>query len=317
MRRARRPKPCPRSMSCSSASFSSESWPVFSSTCGGAPRTSRTNSKHRIPTRNPAAAGFFIADLEPLTYGNASVSDVRGSKSQEWNEGMLPSCSPTLGAVSFISIRPLRFIMVIFRNGNPMTQRWKKRPDGSTWGEFGDDDQRGRMNLLTEERRLRALKEVKTGRVFCLCHPLDRPGGNVLNAARLPPVFHPVMRDGLPYFNLAFEKVDPRFTDVGSDEAVMLYTQYSTHWDGFPHKGTQFDADGDGQAEKVFYNGYQIVDGAGRGTQGELGAINLGIANMAESGVQGRGVMIDLRHHFGDKRVEVTYEMLDRVMKEI
>jgi kynurenine formamidase len=25
------------------------------------------------------------------------------------------------------------------------------------------------------------LKEVKTGRVFCLSHPLDRPGGNVLN----------------------------------------------------------------------------------------------------------------------------------------
>ena len=38
-----------------------------------------------------------------------------------------------------------------------MTQRWKKRPEGSNWGEFGDDDQRGRMNLLTAERLLRAL----------------------------------------------------------------------------------------------------------------------------------------------------------------
>lgn len=52
------------------------------------------------------------------------------------------------------------------------------------------------------------------------------------------------MRDGLPYFNLAFEQIDPRFTNVGSDEAVMLYTQYSTHWDGFPHKGMIFDSDG-------------------------------------------------------------------------
>jgi len=197
-----------------------------------------------------------------------------------------------------------------------MAKRWKKRPDGSNWGEFGDDDQRGRMNLLTAERRLRAMQEVKAGRAFCLSHPLDRPGGNVLNAARMPPVFHPVQRDGQLYFNLAFETVDPRFTDVGSDEAVMLYTQYSTHWDGFPHKGTQFDADGDGVAEKVFYNGYPIVDGAGRGTQGELGAVNLGIANMAETGVQGRAVMIDLRHHFGDRRVEVDYEMLAKVMKD-
>ena len=27
-----------------------------------------------------------------------------------------------------------------------MTKRWKNRPAGSNWGEFGDDDQHGRMN---------------------------------------------------------------------------------------------------------------------------------------------------------------------------
>jgi len=196
-----------------------------------------------------------------------------------------------------------------------MPKRWKKRPPGSNWGEFGDDDPLGRMNLLTAERRLAALTEVKTGHAFCLSHPLDRPGGNVLNPNRYMPVFHPVTRDGKVYFNLPFEQVDPRFTDVGSDEAVMLYTQYSTHWDGFPHKGSQFDADGDGAAEKVFYNGYQIVDAAGRGSQGELGAVALGIQGMAETGVQGRGVLIDLRHHLGDGRSEVGYDELEKIMK--
>jgi len=196
-----------------------------------------------------------------------------------------------------------------------MAKKWKKRPDGSSWGEFGDDDQRGRMNLLTDERRLDALKEVMTGRAFCLSHPLDRPGGSVLNAFRKPPVFHPVKRGDLVYFNLAMEETDPRYTDVGSDEAVMLYTQYSTHWDGFAHKGSLFDADGDGRTEKVFYNGFQIVDGDGRGTQGEIGAINLSIAGMAETGVQGRGVMLDLRHHFGDERIDITWERLEQVMK--
>ena len=29
--------------------------------------------------------------------------------------------------------------------------RWKHRPAGSNWGEFGPDDQRGRMNLVTRE----------------------------------------------------------------------------------------------------------------------------------------------------------------------
>lgn len=30
--------------------------------------------------------------------------------------------------------------------------RWKQRPPGSTWGDFGPDDQYGRMNLLTPEK---------------------------------------------------------------------------------------------------------------------------------------------------------------------
>ena len=197
-----------------------------------------------------------------------------------------------------------------------MVKHWQNRPDGSNWGQFGEDDQHGRMNLVTAERRLRALEEVKTGRVFCLSHPLDRPGGNILNPNRYPPVFHPVMRNGEVYFNLEMGKTDPRFTDVGSDEAIMLYSQYSTHWDGFAHKGTVFDADGDGVAEKVSYNGFRIVDRDGRALQGELGAIAVSVAEMAETGVQARAVMIDLRHHFGDERVAVTWEMLEHVMKE-
>ena len=68
-----------------------------------------------------------------------------------------------------------------------MSKRWNRRPDGSNWGEFGDDDRRGRMNLLTAERRLRALKEVKTGRVFCLSHPLDKPGGSEIAASAAAP----------------------------------------------------------------------------------------------------------------------------------
>ena len=32
------------------------------------------------------------------------------------------------------------------------TQRWRRRPLGSNWGEFGPDDQRGRLNLITPGR---------------------------------------------------------------------------------------------------------------------------------------------------------------------
>ncbi|MEO8753680.1 MAG: hypothetical protein ABI624_13490 [Casimicrobiaceae bacterium] len=76
------------------------------------------------------------------------------------------------------------------------------------------------------------------------------------------------------------------------------------------HKGARFDANDDGVAGTVFYNGYPIVDAEGRGTQGALGAASVSVAGMAATGVQGRGVMVDLRHHLGDARVEVSYEML-------
>ena len=196
-----------------------------------------------------------------------------------------------------------------------MNKRWKNRPEGSNWGEFGEDDQRGRMNLITAERRLAALKEVKTGQVFTLSHPLDRPGGNHLNGNRFTPVFHPVNRGKEVYFNLGNDTVDPRYNDVGSDEAIMLYMQYSTHWDGFAHKGTRFDANGDGVEEKISYNGWSLVDEKGQGLYGALGARAVSVAEMAQTGVQGRAVMIDLRHYYGEERIGVTYEMLEKVMK--
>ena len=58
-----------------------------------------------------------------------------------------------------------------------MAQRWTHAPTGSRWGEFGPDDQRGRMNLVTPAKVLQGVAEVKEGRTFCLSLPLDVPGG--------------------------------------------------------------------------------------------------------------------------------------------
>ena len=46
-----------------------------------------------------------------------------------------------------------------------MAKRWQNRPEGSNWGEFGDDDQIGRFNLLTDERRREAAKEIREGKL--------------------------------------------------------------------------------------------------------------------------------------------------------
>ena len=195
-------------------------------------------------------------------------------------------------------------------------QRWKNRPEGANWGDFGADDQRGRINLLTPERVRRAAQEIREGLSFCLSLPLTLPGKQVLNNRRKPPQFHGVDREGRASFDLPLKEIDPLHTDVVCDDAVTLYLQYSTQWDSLCHIGSHFDADGDGVPERVYYNGWNVRDpSTGKPIYGEVGAYALGIHNMAESGVQGRGVMIDLHAHYGDERHHVNYEDLMRIME--
>ena len=136
--------------------------------------------------------------------------------------------------------------------------RWKNRPEGSNWGDFGADDQIGRLNWLGPEQVKKGIAEVQEGRTFCLSMPLDLPGGNILHPARFPPQRFATTSDGLDRFLLKLEDaVGPDFTDVVNDDRVMLTMQYSTQWDALAHVGGMFDADGDGEPEPVFYNGWR------------------------------------------------------------
>ena len=117
------------------------------------------------------------------------------------------------------------------------------------------------------------------------------------------------------FLGVAPALLDGRHTDVVCDDAVELTLQYSTQWDSLAHMGQMFDADGDGIAEMVFYNGFRAVDDiAGpvdyrgateRNIGGHSGARALGIEHMAERCVQGRGVMIDFAAHLGESAVLV------------
>ena len=193
-------------------------------------------------------------------------------------------------------------------------KRWKNRPEGSNWGEFGEDDQIGRMNLLTPQHRLRAVREVSEGIVFPLSLPLDYPGGNVLTEFRKEPRLLYEKRGQSYNFNFQLSNNCACFSDVVCDDAVLLYTQYSTQWDGLGHVGAMFDADGDGVPEKVYYNGYRGgLDLIGPDDSDQpAGAKKLGIENMARAGIQGRGVMLDLEILHGRERVSIDYDALMR-----
>ncbi len=205
-----------------------------------------------------------------------------------------------------------------------MARRWTRRPEGSNWGDFGPNDQRGRLNLLTPEKVRQGVAEVREGRAFCLSLPLDLPGGNTLSAARFPPELRPTFHEGRPRMNYPAALQNPAFTDIMCDDAVVLHLQYSTQWDALAHMGALFDADGDGVAEAVYYNGYRAgehvlgpVDYAhGEAPHaGAMGAKALGIETMAQTCVQGRGVLVDLHRQCGQARAIVGYDTLMRAME--
>ena len=192
------------------------------------------------------------------------------------------------------------------------TPRWTRRPEGSNWGDFGADDQVGRINLITPERRLAALREIRDGLAFALSLPLDYPGGEPPEAARRGPKLFASSLAGHVMSNFP---LTPK--DICCDDGVTLSLQYSTQWDSLAHWGRMFDVDGSGVEVPVYYNGYRAgIDVIA--PQGEHGphADRLGIENMAVTAVQGRGVLVDLVRAFGRGRVLIDYAKLERAMGE-
>src|SRR6202000_812672 len=112
-----------------------------------------------------------------------------------------------------------------------------------------------------------------------------------------------------------------RWVEYCSD-VVTLSLQYSTQWDSLAHVGAEFDADGDGVEEAVYYNGYRAgedlvgptTDAGGDGGQHRCFAKHLGLEHMAATGVQGRGVLVDLAHHLGHEWRGVDRKTLEAIM---
>jgi hypothetical protein len=173
-------------------------------------------------------------------------------------------------------------------------------------------------HLITPERRRKAAEEIKEGLVFCLSLPLDLPGGNLLVAQRHPPRRKIEPRnEGYHFVNFPLRFENEHWTDIACDDAVTIWTQYSTQWDALSHIAEPFDVDEDGVDEIVYYNGYRAtIDILGPHDPGGPGARNLGIEHMAETGVQGRGVLVDLFARHGAKRAFVGYDELMRIMEE-
>lgn len=186
-------------------------------------------------------------------------------------------------------------------------KRWLHRPEGSNWGEFGADDQVGRMNLITPERRRQALSEARQGIVFVLGLPLDYPKGPIFANRQGPTLQATTAGDGRTMYDWTVSEG----IDVVNDDRVTMDLQYSTQWDGLGHYGVCFDVDGDGRAEHIFYNGFSSDRDFTQPDATTAPRANaLGIENLAATGVQGRGVLLDIRQSGQGPQQLVTYPAL-------
>lgn len=138
-------------------------------------------------------------------------------------------------------------------------------PAGSSWDVFGRDDQLGTVNFLTPERVAAAARLIRTGRRFNLDYPLNAfepyPTGT-----RHPTRHH-------VFANNEFHR---------DDWLDSFYLQSTSQLDSLRHIG---------HPEHGFYNGLSAEDN-------NEGSIALGIHNWAQSGIAGRGVLLDVARFF-------------------
>jgi kynurenine formamidase len=139
----------------------------------------------------------------------------------------------------------------------------------SNTGRWGDDDERGTLNLLTPEAVLRGVAAVRQGKVFSLAIPFDQDGPQT---GAIPGRENPARQ--MLMVNTPFTGDPTEFCT--SDDKVTMGVQAATHWDALAHASY----------EHRLYNGVaaDVID--------DTGAQRMGIENYGP--VVGRGLLADV-----------------------
>ena len=155
----------------------------------------------------------------------------------------------------------------------------------SNWGRWGEDDVRGTMNFLTDERRLAAAALVRTGASYSLSQRFDMDGPQKGWRRRTNPV-HTMLDTGTD----AEAGVQGFPHGIGgADDVIAMPLQCSTQWDGLGHIFDHGNAWNGRPAGKV-------VTSLGDGVTG--------IETVSDV-IAGRGVLLDVGRAFGDEHGEL------------
>ncbi len=143
-------------------------------------------------------------------------------------------------------------------------------PKVSNWGRWGDDDERGTLNLIDDAAVARGAAAVVDGTTISLAIPADISGPTLLGqSSRLPPL------RTLTMHNYAFTG-DPSTGEL-NDDTVVMGVQSGTHWDALSHVG--YDG--------TLYNGFPNTT-----VSAEAGATRCGIDKVGP--LVTRGVLLDV-----------------------
>ena len=149
----------------------------------------------------------------------------------------------------------------------------------TNWGRWGNEDEIGCLNYITPEEVLRGIKHVTSGKVFTLGVPIGNPGGDPVwpgrsGATRL-------MTQDRSYYTAG--KLQPLKGGLEyADDYITAFLQGSSQYDALGHTwyGDQI------------YNGFAAETTTG-------GMAKCGVDKIAQRGVVGRGVLIDMAGHRG------------------
>jgi kynurenine formamidase len=153
------------------------------------------------------------------------------------------------------------------------------------WGRWGDDDQIGTLNLITDDVRREAVACVRTGQAFSLALPLDTVQG--IQIGVLPKRVNPVRT--MTQVNEPLSH-DPQGAHT-SDDVVFMALQAATHWDALAHAS---------------YGG-KLYNGFPADSITHDGATRCGIDRITH--LTGRGVLLDVARAKGVDLLEGGYAL--------
>ncbi|MGH3967336.1 MAG: cyclase family protein [Mycobacterium sp.] len=190
--------------------------------------------------------------------------------------------------------------------------------DVSNWGRWGDDDELGTLNFITQDKAAQAASLVKHGKVFPLgvdfgasgpqgafeyrhnpVHIMTIDGGDANTLAQYGPGWasNPIAKQLSSYMG---DDNPFRF----NDDLIIMPLQAASQWDALSH---------------VYYDG-QLYNGFPADSVTSMGARHCGIDKVDVKGITSRGVLLDLVRHrdaevFLEQGNPITPEELDDVAR--